>query len=189
MMQIVAGIDALDIPALIAESNQRVILHAAVYGPFSQSAPHREAFAKALHKTGFERLDIIALQDDQPWVPSFFQALRPESTPDEQVKTINASLRFIEELEEAYPERVHLYPLKTFPCQPILVIDDTVIFGQYAHCSTHAALGAWGIIKTDVRELFDWAEANDIPSSATNEEIAAYRLIAECRHAMIGGQK
>lgn len=189
MMHIEAGIDALDIVDLIADSKRRITLHAAVYGPFAQSQPHCNAFAKALQKPHFKRLDIITLQHEQPWTASFLEALRFGSTPKEQGDAVASSMAFIQKLQDLQPQRVHVHPLMTFPCLPILIIDDTVVFGQYAHCAIHAARGAWGVIETDVQKIQAWAEVDIIPPNATSEEVAAYRLIAECRHAMNGGRR
>ncbi|WP_319466406.1 hypothetical protein [uncultured Pseudodesulfovibrio sp.] len=185
MTRLVAGIATLNLPSLFAAARKRILLHAAVYGPFADSAPHREALTTALAKPDFERLDIIDLTDAQPWSAPFMHALRLDATKEEHAKTLHASHEFLHELKKAYPEKTHVYPQHTIPCMPIIIIDDTIIFGQYAHCEDYAANGFWGIIKADVETLFDWAKTNR-PGNASDQEVAAYRLICECHHAMTG---
>jgi hypothetical protein len=80
--------------------------------------------------------------------------------------------------------RIILHAAHRLPCLPILVADDTIIFGQYAHARLHAPHGFWSMIKTDVEKLLEWAGTGKTPAWATVEEIAAFRLINECVRAM-----
>lgn len=185
-MQLVAGIASLDIPARFAAAQKRIILHAAVYGPFADSTPHKDGLAAALSKPSFERLDIIALDDSSAWANDFMQILRPGATRESHTLTLAKSHDYISGLAESYPDKVCVHPQSSLPCLPLIVIDDTIIFGQYAHSDVHAASGAWGIMEADVGKLLNWTAQGKIPESATAEETAAYRMIAECCHAMTG---
>lgn len=189
MMRMVAGIGALNLPARFAQARTRIVLHAAVYGPFAKSQPHRESLFTALERASFEELDVIALDGIETWTASFMEALRFGSTHEEQTDVISESTAFLKELQTAFPDKVRIHPQKTIPCQPILIVDDTIIFGQYAHCSLHAADGFWGITEADIAKLLAWATEGDIPSTASSEEIGLFRLVSECFHAMKGGQQ
>lgn len=188
-MHLVAGIDALDLPSRFAAATKRIILHAAVYGPFAESKPHREALTSALRRHTFQQLDIIALKAETHWARPFMEALRFGATNEEKEATLTASTNFLHTLKTDHPGKVRIHPHSTIPCMPLVIVDDTIIFGQYAHCAVHAAQGFWGIMEADVHKLFGWAEADRLPETVSGEEVAAYRLISECHHAMRGGAR
>ncbi|BCS89897.1 hypothetical protein [Pseudodesulfovibrio sediminis] len=185
-MNIVAGIDALDTPGLFAAATRRIILHAAVYGAFAKSEAHRNGLKQALLKPGFERLDIIAIDPahDSTWTTSFLEALRFGISSQGVTDEVALSHQYLTELAAEFPDKIHLHPARRLPCLPILIIDDTILFGQYAHAGEHAPNGFWGIVKTDVNRLLGWARTGKPPVNATHKDIAAFRLINECSRAM-----
>jgi len=186
-MQLLAGIDSLGLPRLLGNAERRIILHAAIYGPFALSAEYGHAFDKALGKASFERLDIITLTADSEvaWKARFLDMLRHGAKADEQRSALHDSDSFLKKLAMIAPSKVILHPIRSLPCQPIMIVDDTIVFGQYAHCAAYAAQGFWGITTADVGRLLDRAAKGSIPPGADNEEIAAYRLVCECHNAMI----
>lgn len=188
-MRVVAGIDALDLPSLFAKARKRIVLHAAIYGPFADSAPHRTGLETALAKESFKRLDIVALGCATPWASPFMHALRFDEDETRHRRIIAESRQFLDTLTTGYPEKVRVYAVSTFPCLPILIIDNTILSGQYAHCEAYAAHGLWSVLEADVDTLFDWAENGGLPKNASAEAIAAYRLVSECHHAMTGGPR
>lgn len=187
-MKLVAGIEALNIPALFAAASRRIILHAAVYGPFGDSAPHRNGLAEALGKDSFQGLDIIGLEAGGRacWQPDFLGCLRFGHPLSEVEAEVRASQIFLENLVSDYPGKVRIHPARQLPCLPLLIIDDTIIFGQYAHAETGAPQGFWGVVEADMEKLFKWAETGSVPPCASNEEMATYRLVCECCHSMSG---
>ncbi|OIQ50914.1 hypothetical protein BerOc1_02856 [Pseudodesulfovibrio hydrargyri] len=184
-MKLVVGIDQLDTPALFA-AGRRIILHAAVYGAFARSRPHRDALTTALSRPDFERLDIIVLEPEsrEPWVRPFLDALRfgisTQATDDE----VALSHRYMSELAAGHPDKVRLHPARRLPCLPVLIVDDVIIFGQYAHSGAHAPQGFWGMIRADVPTLLSWTMAGKPPAHADEEAVAAFRLVNECARAM-----
>lgn len=185
-MQLVAGIQSCGLPKRFANAQHRIILHAAIYGPFSASEDHRNGLEQALGRSSFERMDIIALTADsrQPWKAQFLDALRHNETEEAHAQALQDSDAFLDELKQAHGQKTFIHPLTTFPCQPIVIVDNTILFGQYAHCTTYAANGFWGMVETDVDKLFGWAKDGQIPPAANDDEIAAYRMVSDCHHAM-----
>lgn len=185
-MKIVTSIDRLDTPSLFAASRRRIILHAAVYGAFARSRPHREGLETALSNPDFERMDIIVLEPDneQGWVRPFLDALRFGISTQAADDEVALSYRFMTELAQRYPNKVQLHPARRLPCLPVVIVDDIVIFGQYAHAGIHAPQGFWGMIDADVSTLLQWTRAGKPPPHAGDEKIAAFRLINECARAM-----
>ncbi|MEF2231663.1 MAG: hypothetical protein V3571_12095 [Pseudodesulfovibrio sp.] len=171
-MKLVTGIDRLDTPALFASARRRIILHAAVYGGFARSRPHREGLEAALGKPAFERLDIIVIEPGcaEPWVRPFLDALRFGISTQAADDEVALSHRFMTELAARHPARVRLHPVRRLPCLPVVIADDTIIFGQYAHAGVHA--------------LPQWTSAGKPPPNASDGEAAAFRLVNECARAM-----
>lgn len=185
-MKLVAGIAALDIPQRFAAARKRIILHAAVYGPFASSEPHSNGLAQALSRSTFECLDIIGFTPDnnEPWKADFYNALRFGAPPRTVEEEIADSYTYISGLAADHPDKIRLHPVRTLPNFPALIIDDTIIFGQYAQTTPHAPQGFWGIVKADVEKLLSWAEQGSMPTNASEEELAAFRVINECFRAM-----
>lgn len=185
-MRLVSGIEKLGVPELFARAERRIFLHAAVYGPFARSESHMHGMEKALTNPGFKRLDVIALQSqiENAWSDSFLSALRFGKSKQSVAQEVDLSQTFLKEMSENYPEKFFVHPLVNLPCQPLLIVDDTICFGQYAHSGVHASQGFWGCVETDVEKLFRWAESGDVPQGADSEEVAAFRLVSDCFRAM-----
>jgi len=185
-MEIVAGIDALNTPELFATANRRIILHAAVYGAFAKSEAHCNGLKKAIQKPEFKHLDIIAIAPEHgsEWTSPFLGALRFGISIQGITDEIASSHQFLTDLAAQYPDRIHLHPARRLPCLPIIVADNSIVFGQYAHAGEHAPQGFWGKVNADVEKLMGWTQTGKAPTNATNEEIASFRLINECVRAM-----
>ncbi len=185
-MKLVANIDQLDTPALFAASRRRIILHAAVYGAFARSRPHCEGLETALSRPEFERLDIIVLKPDNlpPWGRPFLDALRFGISTQSADDEVTLSYRFMAALAERHPDKVRLHPARRLPCLPVIIADDTIVFGQYAHACVHAPQGFWGLIRADVPTLLQWTTEGNPPPHADEEAVAAFRLVNECARAM-----
>ena len=185
-MKLVCGVGELDIPAMFAEAKRRIILHAAVYGPFSKSEVHIQGLEKALSRFSFSRLDVIAVQpgNENGWGNSFLNALRFGISRQSVADELELSKSFLAELAERHPEKVNVYPASNLPCLPLVIVDDTICFGQYAHSCVHAPQGFWGCVEADVEKLFSWAESGTVPQGASADEVAAFRLVSDCSRAM-----
>lgn len=184
MMKTVAGIESLDLPSRFSQARRRIILHAAIYGPFATSIPHRQGLTTALTSSTFEKLDIVTLAGTAPWATSFMRALRFDDSTDTHAALLLASDTFLNELQAIDPQKVAIHHQSSLPCLPVVIIDDTILFGHYAHSRTFAAEGFWSIVETNVERLFKWAENDGPPSDASAEDKAAYRIVHECHNAM-----
>ncbi|CCO25032.1 hypothetical protein [Maridesulfovibrio hydrothermalis] len=181
-MKIVAGVDALDLPVLFRTAKRRIILHAAIYGPFARSEAHCEALAEALSNPVFKQLDIIALQPDKQsgWAELFLQVLRPGVFKENIEQELRESQDFLNDLAVKHPVKVNIHYLQEQPFQPIVIVDDIICFGQYAYADVPAPVGFWAMVEADVGKLLEWAEEGGAPQDATAVELAAYRLVSEC---------
>lgn len=185
-MKLVAGIESLGLPERFSNAQRRIILHAAIYGPFAESPPHRAGLLNALDKESFERVDVIAMQtaSSLPWENDFFNILRFNTTKEARKRALKSSGTFLDELKTANPSKVFIHPMTALPTCPTIIVDNTIIFGQYAHASLYAGQGFWGIIESDVQKLLTWVNNNCVPKDASDQERAAYRLVSECSYAI-----
>ncbi|SDL06147.1 hypothetical protein SAMN05660337_1945 [Maridesulfovibrio ferrireducens] len=185
-MKIFAGTDGLNIPDLFYSASRRIILNGAVYGPFAKSERHQAGLDTALNKPEFQRFDIIAIEPELnfSWKESFLGALRFGISRQATEEEIKISHTFLTDLEKKYPDKIRIHPARNLPCTPVIVVDDTICFGQYAHAEPHAPEGFWGMVEADVEKLIEWTKSGRPPSSSTKKEIAAFRLINECARSM-----
>jgi len=184
-MKLCTGIKARNLPALFATSRKRIILHVAVYGAFARSRPHRRGLETALERPGFEGQDAIVLEPGccAGWNRPFLDALRFGISSQAVVEEVVLSRRFMDELARRHPGKVRLHLARRLPCLPVVIADDSIAFGQYAHAGAHAPQGFWGLLNADVGMLLRWAERGRPPEQATPEDVAAFRLVNECvRH-------
>lgn len=185
-MKFVCGVEGLGFPDMFSRARKRIILHAAVYGPFARSKAHRAGLEEALSRSSFNGLNVITLQPgcDQEWSRPFMGALRFGISRHAVADELNRSADFLFDLSESYPGKVNIFFARNLPCFPVVIVDDLICFGQYAHAEVHAPQGVWGSMEADVERLFSWAESGRIPMHASVEETAAFRIVCECARAM-----
>ncbi|OEU65117.1 MAG: hypothetical protein BA863_06640 [Desulfovibrio sp. S3730MH75] len=185
-MKLFAGTGELNIPDLFSSASRRIILNGAIYGPFAKSERHMAGLTTALARPKFRRLDIIAVEPelDFSWKKSFLEALRFGISCQAVEDEIKTSYSFLTSLADKYPSKVKLHLARKLQCLPVVVVDDIICFGQYAHAEPHAPAGFWGMVEADVEKLLEWTKSGQPSPSATEKEIAAFRLINECARLM-----
>ncbi|SME88159.1 hypothetical protein [Desulfovibrio gilichinskyi] len=185
-MKLFAGTEELNIPELFSAASRRIILNGAVYGPFAKSARHMAGLETALTKKEFRQLDIIAINPalDLNWKKYFLEILRFGISRQSIEDEVEISYSFIAGIAEKYPAKVKLHPVRKWPNLPLVIVDDTLCFGQYAYAAQHAPQGFWGMVEADVEKMFEWTKSGRPPANSTKEEIAAFRLINECAKLM-----
>lgn len=185
-MKLFAGLENLDLPARFYSAQKQIVMHAAIYGPFGRSALYTDSLLHALAQESFGRMDIIAVTADspKPLQDQFLDLLRSDYSEQQKTEELADSDRFLHSLKKNFPLKVHIHPLHLFSCQPVIIIDNTLIFGQYTNCKKRAADGFWGVIETDIQKLFSHGtNAPELPV-LNQQETAAYRLVVECTRAM-----
>ncbi len=167
-----------DIPDLLGEAKRRIILHAAIYSPFASSPRHHRSIKAALERDSFNLLDIISIYPgDINFFSDFMQMLRPEQTKTQHLKEITESQSFTSEIAAAYPQKVCLHRLDAVPMLPVVVADNQICFGHYAHSPLRTAEGLWFMLNADVEKLLNKAVPNQ-------DEKGAYRILCECSRFM-----
>lgn len=163
----------------IARCRSRILLHAAFYPTYSNTADYDAAFRGALSKGSFGRLEVLVVDEDAVWLPEFVKVLRPQYTVDQFRRELASSRDFFLSLKGDYPNKVFVFKTKTLPLVPMVVIDNLICVGHYAHSPVLTPDGYWLRLKSDVRDLLDWAEHGTAPIGTKTRKLACYRFIAE----------
>lgn len=180
------GIHTASLPQVFAEAERRIILHAAVYSRFAESQAHREGIVAALAKPGFRKLQAITLPFTaaKGWKQEFWEILRPGAPRDVLEQECTTSRNFLIKLAGAQEGRVEIYETRAMPCMPVVIVDDRIFFGHYAHSDVLAPEGYWFGVHAPVEQLITYATIGGLPADAAPRLKASYRFVAECLHAM-----
>lgn len=180
------GIHTASIPQVFASAQRRIVLHAALYNKFATSPAHSEALEAALARPGFKKLQAITLPFalNKQWTQEFLQILRPGYTIGEMEHEFNSSINFLVRLAAQHEGMVEIYETQALPCMPVLIIDDCIFFGHYAHSDIMAPDGYWFSVSAPVEELMENAYNGTIPKEKSPKQRASFRFISECVYAM-----
>ncbi|MBY6185671.1 hypothetical protein KUV89_03330 [Marinobacter hydrocarbonoclasticus] len=175
----------LDPEALIEaiESSCTVLLHASLYSNFASNAIG-EALERQLASGALARLIVISTGEG-PWRLAFEAMLRPTLTDQERAQLVRISDDWCADLQSRYLEKVMWVQTDQLPTLPVLICDDQIIVGHYAHSPVPAAEGLWlvlgGLADGQVEEWLSGTPLNDANSAW---EQACYRHVVECRNAL-----
>jgi hypothetical protein len=180
---IVVGHSKLATWNLIANAKKRVLLHAAFYPTYSPSEHlYGPAWDSALKNTDL-KLEVLFVDDNAPWLDEFARVLRQKEAAMFKSSLRTSRLQFLA-LKEKYSKQVFLYNTGTLPLVPMVVVDDFIFVGHYAHSPVYAPIGYWLRLKSDVGKLLEWTKVpGEPPETATETEKACFRYIAEFVHA------
>ena len=137
--------DAIGVPQLLRQACQHIVFHAAYYPNYavgSQSEDVKEALRQHPDLT----LTVIHTDiEHAPWADEFAHSLRTGfKTKEDFEPYMNLSRRFFADLQKEYGStRVQLYNNARLPFFPIILIDDTLIIGHYAHSRIIPPHGLW----------------------------------------------
>ena len=163
-------------PSRLAEARKWIILHAAVYANFAKSSRYSLALRRVLAEQKLGRLDIIR----SPYSPEIARLIRYGRPESEVRKEFQESDAFLASLKEDFPGIIRIHDCAELPALPVIVVDDSLYFGQYARCPIFAPDGYWFENQADIFELFSWSKSGEIPDNATPEQLAVFRIVYEC---------
>lgn len=180
-----AGLDQEVLLAHLSTASH-IVLHAALYSNFAKG-PVDSLLKHRLAKGDIKRLALIKLEAKQIWRSEFFNVLRP-GMPQQQVEQLfSQSRHWCAELKALAPAAVELVSSQAMPLQPVLLLDDVVLAGQYAHSQQLAACGLW--LELDTLQLGmtpgtlqQWFIHGAEPTSCPWQQVVA-RYADECHQA------
>jgi len=179
--RVLAGLAQADLPGAVARAG-RLFFHAAIYGNFARDPAMLAALDTALTRPEGIGLDVVSLNPDAtvPWRDEFFDVLREGRFPGDMVAACRESEAFLAALAARYPGRVRRYVGTSLPLAPLILTDDMIFAGQYAHGPISAPDGLWLAVPAAVKSLLRRAEARIPPGACDRTALAAYRLVREC---------
>lgn len=210
-MRMHEGTQSLMLPQAFAAA-KRIILHAAIYGPFVRSAPHRQALETAVRNGAALHAILAPLPSSapqNPWINEFWQMVRPGVSLHSVEQEWQNSIALFRALaatatSAAAGATVLAYATQAMPCLPVLLADDRIFFGHYAHSAVPAPQGVWCAMDAPVGEMLAIHSLGTSPVTAGNTQTTApgneeadsrkqplpewwrapARLVEECVHAM-----
>jgi hypothetical protein len=183
-----AGVTSLNLPERIAAARQRIWFHAPPYGRFAAAAPLCEALHAALSRPQGPCLTVSTLPDMRiSWMPDFMHLLRPHADRQALLQELADSDTFLRQLKNDHAERVHIRTIRLRPSLPVLIIDDTICFGHFAHSATLTPDGFWCTVTAPVEELLRLAHSAmpHTTEGLVTEQQTTQRLVSEQHTAQV----
>ncbi|MFA9395623.1 MAG: hypothetical protein ACERJ1_13055 [Halodesulfovibrio sp.] len=143
-VEVYAGAPALDFDKQFAGAKKRIFLHAAIYNRFAENAAVSNALESALACPDVTlQAVLLPVWSDIVWMDAACQLVRPEGSRDDMLKKAEVSREFFLRLAKKYPQQVTIYEGKSFPAFPLVIVDETIFCGHYAHSQVLAPEGLW----------------------------------------------
>lgn len=183
---ITAGVQALNLGAAFAGARRHILLSAPPYGAFAASGDIREALESVLSHPRGPSLTAVDLPDPEgrPWMEELRNLLRPGGSVRDFRRELDESRLFLRELSRRFPGRVFVRQMRTRPCLPVIIVDDSIFFGHFAHGPVMTPEGFWCCVTAPVGPLFAHAAAGTAPDALMPENRAAFRIVSECVHTL-----
>ena len=173
--------DAVGVPELIRKAHRHIVLHAAFYPKYGFDNQGSDV-SKAMEKNPNLRLTAIFTDVKAPWVDEFACTLR-DYFAEEGVFAAHLDVtkqHFVRLRKNFGTKRVHIYDTARLPLFPIILIDDTIIVGHYAHSSVIPPNGLWfTITHPKISAMYEGLLAGSTPECDTPEESAILRYLEE----------
>ena len=175
--------DAIGVGELIRQARYYIVLHAAYYPKYGFDNLD-DSISKAMAKEENSNLRLTAIFTDvnAPWVDEFSVTLRDYfAEKGEFAKRLNITKDYFIRLYNKYgAKRVQIYDTAQLPFFPVILIDDTLIVGHYAHSSVIPPDGLWFTIKhPKILSMYECLRAGGDPECNTPEERAIFRYLEE----------
>ena len=176
--------------ALIQNAKQYICFHAAYYPKYGLGE-QGEIIKQVLKQNPNLKLSVIFTSINTSWIKEFAQILRSHYfNTNAYIDAVKTSKSFFEDLRENIDSnRVAVIESEKLPMFPIILIDDILIIGFYAHSKFPAPQGLWLKIKNknvvtmyEKLKIHGNSEAIDF-SNCSDEDKAIFRFVEEIFNA------
>lgn len=174
--------DSIGVPQLLRQARKHIVLHAAFYPKYGSNDNAGENLWRAMAENQELQLTVIFTDIDHVmWAEEFAHVLRPRFSFEKFKKEFERSKDyFLNDLDPEVSERVHIYNTTRLPMFPVILIDDTLIVGHYAHSSEIAPDGLWLTIQHPrIPAMYDSLLASGKSDCTTAEERSITRYLEE----------
>ncbi|MCL2912889.1 hypothetical protein L2725_03700 [Shewanella corallii] len=187
-VKLTPGLDTERLLTLL-QSAEDIVMHAALYSNFASGAVD-ELLRDRLLGGDLKHLTLIKLEAQSQWRDEFARILRPGLYSEQVDQLFRQSRQWCSELKLLSPTTVDLHTCQALPLQPVMLIGDTLLAGQYAHSRHTSAEGLWLELDTVALGLKPgtlqlWFKSGIAPEEldASPWLIAVSRYLEECRQA------
>ncbi|WP_419779318.1 hypothetical protein [Maridesulfovibrio sp.] len=179
-----AGLKDLNLDLALQAARREILFFAPPYGNFRKSELISSALEAALAVPHGPSLKVFCLPrlDEFAWSRELMELLRPGMGFEELEGELKDSREFISDLAKRFPGRVEAYELRARPNLPVLIVDDDIFFGHFAHSTVQTPAGFWSKQEAPVEDLFIRVQSGVEPTLAKDK--ASFRIIAECAYLM-----
>lgn len=179
-----AGLSELNLDVALKSARREIIFLAPPYGNFSKSPQIYSALEAALADPQGASLKVLCLPEMGGflWADELMGLLRPGMDMREKQLQLDDSRFFLRGLQQKFHERVSVFELRDRPNFPVLIIDDQILFGHFAHSEVLTPEGFWCRVEAAVGELFDQVSIGEEPALA--DDRSAFRIISECAYLL-----
>ena len=173
--------DAVGVPAMMLQARRHIVLHAAYYPKYGMDQQGRVLWKAMKNNPELHLTAIFTDVRNAPWAEEFARIMRPFYTAEEFQADLDYSKRhFTRCLKEFGPERVSIIDTSRLPLFPVIMIDNTLVVGHYAHSVEIAPDGLWLTIRhPKISLMYESLLAGNSPYYDAPEEIALIRYIHE----------
>ena len=175
--------EAIGVSRLLRQARKHIVLHASFYPKYADGE-QGDDIKKVMKENKELQLKVIFTNLHTPWIDEFAVLLREKfSDITKFEKEINDDKDYFVGLQsdpEIDPERVEICDSARLPLFPVILIDDTIIVGHYAHSPEIAPSGLWLTLHHPrIPEMYDQLLKGERPHCATPEERAVIRYLDE----------
>ena len=173
--------DAVGVPQMICQAHRHIVLHAAYYPKYGVDDQGMYLVQAMEQNTSLRLTAVFTDVTNVVWADEFARSLRPHFTAQKFARHLEDSKDvFTLCLEQFGPKRVHIYDTSRLPMFPIIMIDETLIIGHYAHSSVIPPHGLWLTIKhPSIPTMYENLLAGIPTTCKTAEERALLRYVEE----------
>ena len=175
--------EAIGVSQLLRQARQHIVLHAAFYPKYADGE-QGDDIRKVMEENQDLRLKVIFTDLNAPWVNEFAVLLRERFADIKKFeKDINDDKEYFVELQKnpkIRRDRVEICDSARLPLFPVILIDDTLIVGHYAHSREIAPNGLWLTIQhPNIPSMYQKLRDGENPECKTAEERAILRYVEE----------
>ena len=175
--------DDIGVATMLLKAKQHIVLHAAYYPKYG-NAELESCLYQILYNNKDLTLTVIFTETSNvSWLEEFAKVLHPYYDAEEFTARLQHSCHNFNHLQkEIGTERVRIVSTSRLPLFPVILIDNTIIVGHYAHSSTPTPNGLWfKIYHPKISAMYeDLKHGVNIHSKYTaKEERAVLRYIEE----------
>ena len=183
LCRLYVGHDSANVPSLLRKAERHIVLHAAYYPKYGIDSQGMVLMEALKENPGLKLRVIFTRTDKNPWLAEFARILRPFYTKKTFVSALTLSRDFFVRLSEmSLPGQVTIVSTRRLPLFPVILVDDTIVVGHYAHSSTIAPHGLWLTIHNPkISGMYEALMSRTLDVGGLNdEERAILRYVEEC---------